>query len=182
MKKYFSIIVLTPFLLYILSVNGCILDAFNTFFVNIPYSINISTSGVLSTISESKSFCLDESKTYEDYKDDIKSIKLIRITFRPTFVDPSNLSGDVTVNVMTSTGTMLFTHTLNNVAVSNYLPPNAPYELELSPGVFDGVNNYLEGGGRCFRAELIVNNIVPAVGTKTLEASIDIVFEAETEP
>jgi hypothetical protein len=181
MTRKLKILILPALLLFMFSFNGCILDSFDSIPLDIPITFEINISGQNAQNQASTDFCLSDNQLYLDYQSKINQINLLEITFRPTEVVPTNLSGDITITIAKSDGTVLITKPLGTISPADYLPPNSPYVLTLTQAELQVIDAYLNASGDCFTATISVTNMNPGAGVdKTLNASIDVVFRTDT--
>jgi hypothetical protein len=164
--------------------NSC--DKFDTFPLNVPFSIDVSTSGNSNpTDATPVTYCLTQSQTYQDYVNDIVKLTFVEAAWRTTSV--SNITkGDVTVTLKIKNGTILFQKVLSDVNPSDYIKPKSPYILNLAPTEIDLLNKYLETyrvnpqSAPCLEASLqaFVTSGNPPY---SLVGIVDMVVEAETK-
>jgi hypothetical protein len=176
MKNRIKFLLLPLFVIISLSFNGCILDAFDTLTSGVPLSVDLNVSGSNTTIESSTTFNLDENNTYKDNKSKIKSIKFVKVAYRTKSVNPPTLTGNITLTVKKTDGTILFTKVLPNLKPSDYV--TKPMELGLTQAEIQLLDAFLAAtSNRTFTATLKADNL-PS-GDKNLQAVIDIVFEME---
>lgn len=163
--------------------NSC--DKFDTFPLNVPFSIDVSTSGSTNPTNPNPvSYCLTESQTYMDYVNDINKLTFIEAAWRTTSTNISK--GDVTVTVKVVNGQTLFQKTLSGINPSDYKSPNAPYVLSLTAAEIDLLNTYLEtfrsnpNNAPCLQA-YVVANVTTGSTPYSLVGVVDMVVEAETK-
>src|SRR4030065_2786592 len=81
--------------------NSC--DKFDTFPLNIPYSVTIVTQGSNNPSIASSQLCLSESTTYQDYVDDIEKLTFVEAAWRTDSVK-NITTGTVKVTVRVAGG------------------------------------------------------------------------------
>jgi len=163
--------------------NSC--DKFDTFPLNIPFSVTITTQGSNNPSTSSSQYCLSQSETYQDYVEDIEKLTFVEAAWRTDSV--KNISGgDVEITVRIVGGATLFQETLTNINPSDYKSPNAPFVLSLSAteiqALNDYLNSYLNSPNQCLEAEIkaTIKSPLP-VTTVYLRGIVDMVVEAETK-
>lgn len=186
MKRFLIKTGAAVFLLFLmLTWNGC--DEFNHLPLNIPLSIQLDLTTVGGSFSASKEGCLStDSDVYDRYKDNIQSLHFVEAAFRTINVDPTELSGDITVTLRDGNGTELFRYAAPETRLADYMKPNSPYIFKLTQEQIDFINLYLADvvngtGGSCFTATVSVNNLVNGGQTSTLTCAIDMVIEADMQ-
>ncbi|GBD91307.1 hypothetical protein BMS3Abin04_02033 [bacterium BMS3Abin04] len=170
--------------LLVVSLTSCdIADALKNYPVNIPYSVEFTATGSNNSISESQTFCIDSSDTFQEYKDKIKDIKFTEISFRTISYIPENLQGDVTITLKDGNGVILFTESITGVKASDYV--TTPYKITLTADEIQAINQYLQAvletqSQICFTGSFSID-ITSGEGNHTIKAALDLVFEAGTE-
>lgn len=167
----------------VLSFTSTSCDEFSSFPINIPFSITVVTQGSNASISESTTYCLNQSETYQDYVDDIEGLTFVEAAWRTDSV--KNITkGDITVKVEVDGGAVLFQKTLTDINPSVYQSPNAPFILSLTDSEILALNNYfnayLENPNQCLKTTITA---VVETGTPPyyLRGIVDIVVEADTK-
>ncbi len=184
MKFKTKIITAIFFGLLVVSLTSCdIVDALKNYPVNIPYSQEFTATGSNNSISESQTFCINNSDTYQQYRDKIKSLKFSEIAFRTISYSPENLQGDVTITLKDGNGVTLFTESIPGAKASDYV--TTPYKITLTENEIQAINTYLEAvlaaqGEICFTGSFNID-ITSGAGTHTITGALDLVFEADTE-
>lgn len=164
--------------------NSC--DKFDTFALNVPFSIEVVTQGNTNPTSGSTSYCLTGSDTYSDYVDDIEKLTYVEAAWR-TADDANNniIAGVVSVTVRVDGGPILFSKTIAGANPSEYKSPNPPFILSLTAAEIQLMNDYLatylQNPNQCLRAEVQANSTNPATGPYYLKGIVDLVVEAETK-
>ena len=164
----------------IISISGCdSINSLNTFPLNVPLSVEINVAGNFQNIAQSGDICLDQSDTYQKYKDKIKNITFLQAAFRTLSVTPSNLSGNVTLKLEDGNGNLLFNKNLGNIKPSDYI--NTPYILPLTSQDIANINAYISvTGNQCFNATVTVTGL-PGGSDQAIDVSIDMVFQSDTK-
>jgi len=180
MKKYIIKTVIAVMVLSLFSLNGCILDAFDTLTQNIPYSKEFPLSSSQTTYSNSQTIDLSSSTVYKNYQDKIEEIKFIRAEYRTVSVDPSNLSGNITITLKDASGNILFSRELGQLSASDYI--EKPRELTLNSTQIGLINNYLSKlSNRILIATISVTNIQSSPPNYKLVGAIDVVFRMKSK-
>ena len=167
----------------VLSFTSTSCDEFSSFPINIPFSITVVTQGSNASISESTTYCLNQSETYQDYVDDIEGLTFVEAAWRTDTVKIP-LTGTIEVTVKIVGGATLFQKTLAGTNPADYKSPNAPYVLTLTDAEIQALNSYLnsylENPNQCL--DVSVKATVTA-GTPPyyLRGIVDIVVEADTK-
>ena len=163
--------------------NSC--DKFDTFPLNVPFSIDVSTSGNSNpTDANPVTYCLTQSQTYQDYVNDIVKLTFIEAAWRTTSVN-NITKGNVTVTLKILGGATLFEKTLNDINPSDYIKPKAPYVLSLTATEIDLLNKYLETyranpqNAPCLQAS-VAAFVTSGNPPYSLVGIVDMVVEAET--
>lgn len=161
--------------------NSC--DKFDSFPINIPFSINIVTQGSSNPSVSNAQYCLSESETYQDYVEDIEGLTFVQAAWRTVAVN-NITKGTIKLTVSVVGGAVLFQTTLSNINPADYQSPNGPFVLSLTAEQIQALNNYfnqyLENQYQCLQAtvEATVNTGTPPY---YLEGVIDMVVEADTK-
>ena len=183
MKRFLKISGTSAFLLFLMFTwNGC--DQFNSLPLNIPFTVDVEVQGSGNTLTNSATFNLSsDSQTYNDYRDNIKSLHFIEAAYRTLNYSPANLSGDITVSLTNGNGDVLFSYQLPAVDPGTYKKPNSPYIFQLNQQQIDFINSYLEvalNSGASFTATMTVTNLT-GQPPYDVHGAIDMVIEADTE-
>ncbi len=179
-KSFINGILLLTVLVFISSCD--VLDTIKTFPVNIPISVTFSTSGSNSSMVQSSTFCVNDNKTFIEYKDNINELTYVEAAIRTISYSPSDVRGDIVLKVMDPLGNILFKEVLENVSPGDY--ETNPYVITLSTDEFNTLNSYLQqalesGGDICLTAEFSMN-ITQGAAPYSFEGALDIAFEAKT--
>ena len=178
MKKYIIKTAKTVIVLTLLSLNGCILDAFDTLTQNIPYSKEFPLSSSQTSYSNSQTIDLSSSTVYKNYQDKIENIKFIRAEYRTISVDPPNLSGNITITLKDASGNILFSRGLGQLSPSDYI--KTPFELKLTSTEIGLINAYLSKlSNRVLIATISISQISPS--PYQLVGAIDVVFKMKSK-
>jgi len=162
---------------------GTSCDKFDTLPLNVPFSIDVSTSGNSNpTVPNPVQYCLSQSETYSDYIGDIEKLTFVEAAWRTISVSNIN-TGDVTVTLKIKGGATLFQKTLSGIQPSEYIKPKSPYVLTLTATEISNLNEYLEnyranpGNTQCFEASVqaVVSSGNPPY---SLVGVVDMVVEA----
>ena len=167
--------------LFFLQMNSC--DQINSIELNVPVTKEINATGSNTSITESESFCLDEtSDTYKSYQDKIKSLSFLEASYRTINVSDPSLQGDINVTLMDINGNVLFDLTIPGVNLTKYMKPNSPYVIHLTQNQVQAINLYLSNlNNQCFKAVLTVNNISGGSAPYSVKGAVDILLKADTE-
>ncbi len=182
MKNYLKYLTASVFLLFLMCTwYGC--DSFNSLPLNIPFTINVEMQSNGNSLTDTEQGCLSaQSDTYSKYNDKINSLKFVEAAFRTISISPDTLSGDVKVMLLNNNADTLFSYTIQNVVLADYMKPNSPFILKLTQGQIDFVNGYLDNvlhGSACFTATVTVSNL-NGQPPYTMKGAIDMVIEADT--
>src|SRR3990172_11905338 len=139
-----SILLFTMLIAVVMS--GC--DAFENFLFDLPISFEVEASGT-NDASGSKSYCLTDNSTYQDYADKINSITYADAYFVTREVNPETISGTLTFQLLDGNNNTIITYVDNNITPANHDSTNA-YHLSLDQSEIDDINASLAGGNRCF--------------------------------
>lgn len=159
--------------------NSC--DKFDTFPLNIPFSVTIITQGNNNPSTSTSQLCLSQSESYQNYVADIEKLTFVEAAWRTDSV--KNIStGTVKVTFKIVGGATLFQKTLPGTNPSDYI--SAPFVLNLNAteiqALNDYLNNYLENSNQCLEASVettVTSGTIPYY----LRGIVDIVVEAETK-
>mgnify|MGYP005842312959 CR=1 FL=1 len=158
-------------------------DKFETFSINIPFSLKVITQGSNNPSVSSSIYCLNESSTYQDYVKDIKKLTFIEAAWRTDSVK-NIAAGTVKVTMRIVGGPTLFQTTIAGTNPAAYLSPNAPFVLILTGTEIEALNtyfnNYLQNPDQCLQATVEVT-VTNGTAPYYLRGIIDMVVEAETE-
>src|SRR3989304_5761937 len=136
--------------------NSC--DKFDTFPLNIPFSVTITTQGSNNPSTSSSQYCLSQSETYQDYVEDIEKLTFVQAAWRTDSVKNIS-SGDVEITVSIVGGATLFHETLTNINPADYQSPNSPFVFSLTDSEIQALNNYLNSylnnPNQCLEAEIL---------------------------
>jgi hypothetical protein len=178
MKKLINFL---PILLAAISFTFYSCDEFETLPLNIPISKEITTTGTNTVIVEVENICFDaDSPTYLDYKEKIKSLTFLEAAWRTKSVS-AGLQGNITLQIRTGNGTVVFSKTIPGVNPAAYQSPNQPYVFQLTEQEIDLINAYIESlNSLCFEATATVQ-VTGGTSPYQLVGIVDMIFEAETE-
>ncbi len=180
MKKYLLKSFIAVIALALFSLNGCILDSFNSITQNIPISQTFVLSSSQTSFSNTQYIDLSTSSIYQNYQDKIQSLKLIRAEYRTINISPSSLSGNISFNLSDQNGKLLFTLSLGQITPANY--QKTPLEFSLTEAQLSMVNDYLsELSNNKFQATISITNIQSSTMPYVLIGAVDAVFEMKSE-
>jgi hypothetical protein len=204
MKKMYKNIFAILLIIILISNQGCEVqnEILNNYFLNLPLKQGITATGSNTTIFEQGTFCLSDYDDYENYIEEIQSIKYLAALYRtlPAAVNPSpppdslyltpGLVGEkINITVIDGDGNLVFSRDLPTAAADDYV--DTPYEIELTGDEIIQLNEYLAGFKDpakreflCFTATITMNNIPPPpVGeTNTLTGQVEVLLELEILP
>jgi hypothetical protein len=170
--KYFSLF-LVLFSLFFLS--SC--DKFNSLPLNIPYRIHFFVSGSGAIGDSTASFCPDESTTYQQYQDKIKSLSYVQAAITIDSLSSTSLSVDIQIQIKGGSGNILLTQNITGFKPSDYM--NKAYVIKLTQNQIIALNNYLKNlTDNCFQVSIKVSGFS---GTQYVGGHIDLVLEADTK-
>lgn len=165
-----------------LSIVNTSCDKFDTFPLNIPFSVTIAMQGVSPTIQTTSQYCLTQSKTYQDYVEDIEKLTFIEAAWRTESSSFNNGTVELTVKIVG--GATLFQKTLAGTNPLDYKSPNGPFVLTFTDSEIQALNNYLsaylQNPNQCLEvtAKATANAGTPPY---SLSGIFDIVVEGETK-
>jgi hypothetical protein len=144
MKDLKKILPLLTVILFLLSFNGCILDAFDNIPLNVPFTIPIKAVGVVSPITDNSYYSLSTSETFSKYEKKVNNFYFIGAAFRtePDSVS-DGLQGDLNLTVQDGNGDTLFTKSYTGVRPADYGAPNAPLQITLNENEKNKLDTYL---------------------------------------
>ncbi|GBD88805.1 hypothetical protein BMS3Abin03_02747 [bacterium BMS3Abin03] len=131
-------------------------------------------------ISETESFCLSDFNEINDNIDRIQEIKYVAAAYR-TLESTPGLKGDILASLVAADGTEIFSITIPNVQVEDYI--DNPFEIVLTQAQIDLFNSYLTDyqNHDCYTATLSVVNITAGDGPPySLTGVVEIVVEIKT--
>lgn len=176
--KIIKYLPLIPALIFAGLLNGCILDALDQLVQNFPFSAVISVSGTQSDMTSTTTFYIPgSSRTMSDYSDKLKKLEFGGYgTFRDSLASPSDLQGNVTIELSVN-GKKVYSKDLGLIRPASY--KLTPYKLTFTPEQIQTINNELVNfkttGVRC-TASIITKNVTPSQGQKNIIGVIDLVF------
>lgn len=177
MKKLLSIFLVSG----IIAFSSCdTIDSFESLPLNIPISLPLSVSGSNNQLDETQYFCLQNFSEFTKYQDDIDDLNFVEASFRTNSFSPSDLRGNLMLELKDANGTTIFMNKLNNVSPGDYV--DTPYIIQLSESEIDLMNAYLDSDGglnSCFTGTVSLE-VTQGSGNKNFIGIVDIVFEAET--
>lgn len=163
----------------VISFNAC--DEFNTLPLNIPilFKFAITSTNPAST----EDVCMDQSSSFQEYKDKFKNLTLVEAVFRTSTVVPANAEGTIVIEIWrTDTNQLLMTRSYPNIKPADYLPDNAPLNLQLTQAEIALVNAYLDANpNACFRAVISGSNVTPTGTAFDIRGVVDVLFHGEAE-
>lgn len=161
--------------------SGCdVIDSFESLPLNIPISLEIDVSGNSNQLSETQAFCLSWFPEFQEYQDDINDLNFVEASFRTSSFSPSDLRGNLMLELKDDDGNTIFMNELNNVSPADFA--ESPYIIQLTESELDLMNSYLDSDGglnSCFTG-VVSLEVTQGAGNKSLVGIVDIVFEAET--
>jgi hypothetical protein len=159
--------------------NSC--DKFDTFPLNIPFSVTVVIQGSSNPSAAIAQYCLTESNTYQDYVEDIEKLTFIQAAWRTDSVK-APLTGTIEVTVKVVGGATLFQKTLAGTNPADYT--TTPFVLPLTAAEIqamnDYLNSYLENPNQCLEASVEVT-VTSGTPPYYLRGIVDMVVEAETK-
>ncbi len=180
MKKLILTIPLTALVIFsLITFNAC--DKFENLPLNIPivFKFAITNANPVST----EDVCMDQSSSFQEYRDKFKNLSLVEAVFRITTVVPADVQGTIVIEVWrTDTNQLLMTRSYPNIKPADYLPDNVPLNLQLTQAEIDLVNAYLDANpNACFRAIISGSNVTPTGSNFDIKGVVDILFYGEAE-
>lgn len=160
-------------------------EEFENLEINVPFSIEITRDGNHPDDHELDTLCLDtESETFRQHMDEFENLTFVEAAIRVKAVNPTSMTGTISVSVKKLDGTILFTQTLTNVRPADYM--TTPYVIQLTPAQIQLINAYLSmiqqhQVSPCFIGELDTSGIPGWDVTKSITVVIDIVIRGEVK-
>jgi hypothetical protein len=179
MKKYLRLFVFAASFVVGLTFNGCILDAFDTLFQNVPISANVSINDNKTSSVSSTTINLDSSSVYRSYKNKIKYITFAQATFVASEVTPASLQVDLQFTLSTATGQLIFAKLFTGVKPSSYIGDANKFTLELTESEKSFLNTLLNSSNKIYIGRVSVNNISGFTGSYTLKGHYDVALTLE---
>jgi hypothetical protein len=196
MKNIYKPVFLILIMITSLSFQSC--DILQNFFLNLPIKEPIVSIGNGPTISEIKTFCLEDYDAYSDNIDDIQSVTYVAALYRTltaaensspppdsVYLTPGLAGQNIIVTVVDGDGVLIFSRTLPTAVAADYI--DTPYKIELTTSEITLLNNYLaqykDGANLCFTATLTMNNISAGSGPPyTLTGQVELLLSVEIAP
>ncbi len=156
-------------------------NKFNTFPLNIPFSVNVEVEGSNNPVSSFTQYCLNQNRTFKNYAEKMKKITFIEAAWRTDSVR-NITTGTVNVVVKIVGGDTLFQKTLNGTNPATY--KNMPYILSLTAVEIQALHNYfnayLKNPNQCLEAS-VAATVTNGTPPYYLKGFVDLVVEAETK-
>jgi hypothetical protein len=161
-----------------MGLNGCILDSLDKINQNLPISVYVNIEDEqVTTVDKTLPFDLNNSETYQDYKNDITKLEYTSISFRTTELNMPALEADIQVTLNYGSNSAVYT---KRIKPEDY--KTQPLVFELTAADIAGINEYLASpNGKVFVINVKLNNVNPSSGLLTLRGYIDAVFNFEAE-
>ncbi len=163
--------------------NSCILDSLNSLPIDVPITIEYHAQGSGTEFTDTESYCLSESDTYEQYVKDVKSITFLGLVYRTKSITPSDLMGDLTLKLFNG-NVQFFSKTFTGVKPAAFLPPNPPLKIQLTTDQLDSLNAFLNSDipndQKCFTGTIQIH-LTNGTNNVTFDAYVDIAIQMETK-
>ncbi len=180
MKRYLTVSLIAVALVGMLSFNGCILDALNSYTVNIPITSEYNITSALTSYTKTDTIDLSNSSTYQRYMDKIKNVWYLTADFRTKSVTPPDLSANITLTLKDKDGNFNLPYSLGSIKPADYM--KTPYQLKFNMADIQVINSYLSlSSNKVFIATISISNVSSSQLTYNLDAVVDIVFSANTK-
>jgi len=183
MKNIFNNITLIIFATSLFLVMSC--DELGQLPINVPVSIEFTTSGTNTSLTETNSFCLSDYEEWQENQDDIQSVTFLTASYWTLAGSSPNLSGDLIFTLLSSSGSTIFSYNFGTVTAADY--EDTPFQLQLSAAQIQALDDYLSDlavNDKCFQSVLTITNITGdtnAQGQFVLNGKVEIVLEAEVD-
>lgn len=182
MKKFLKPVAFMFAFLVGLSINGCILDAFDTLIQNVPISNDVQVIDTKTSTTSTATINLDSSSTYRSYASKIKTITFAQATFVVIDVTPGTLKADFTIRLTTSSGLPIFSKSFTNVTPVSYIGDANKFKLELTDTEKSYLNTLLNSSTKIFKGYVDVTNISGFTGQYQLRGHYDVALTLEVTP
>lgn len=180
MKKmiasFIAVVVLTTAFLF----SGCdTVENLESLPLNIPITLEFKASGLL-TISDQSSYCLEQSPTYNDFKDKIDSISFVEMIARVDSLSSNSLTGDLEVKLETQSGLLLYQNTILSAPLATF--KTTPFKFAMQAADIQAIDNFLKAiGQRCLKGTITVSNISGGTLPNYIGVSVDILLRAKAK-
>lgn len=177
MKKIIKSSLLLFTIITAVVMNGC--DALENFLFDLPVTFQVEANGI-SAASGSKTYCLTDNSTYQDYVDNINSIVYTDAYLVTRDVNPETMSGTLTFQLMDGSSNVILTYTDPSVVPADHDSTNA-YHLTLDQSQINNINASLAAGNRCFTGNYTV--AVTSGGSSVnnyIKVDIEVLFTMDT--
>ncbi len=159
-----------------------VLDTIKSLPVDIPLQGTIEISGQESSLSQSVSFCIDSTDSFLERKEDITEITFVQASLETLAYSPSDMKGDIVIEVKDAMGNTLFKNVLKDVSPGDFA--GSPYSIVLYSKDFNRTNDYLQqafasGDEICFTVTLYLQ-IKEGTPPYSFRGTFNIGFEAKT--
>ena len=179
MKKFIKSSLLAFTLITAIVIDGC--DIFENFQFGLPVSFEIESPGA--PPFGFTTYCLTDNETYNNYKDELKSITFVGAYIVTREVNPTTLTGDAALRLYEGTnaqGELLFEHIANDFTPADHDSTNA-YKVALTSAQIAKVNESLSSGNRCFYGEYVVQNVTGGGVNNYIRVRIDALFNIDAK-
>ena len=160
MKNIFKLILLLFVFTLGFGIMGC--DELENLFLNLPIEQEFAETGA-GPIADTTSFCLSDYSEFNENIDNIEEITYVAAAYR-TISSTPGLTGDIVASLYAADGTVLFSFTIPNVNVEDFI--DNPVEIELTAAEIALLNSYLAQyqTADCYTSILEVINITAGDG------------------
>ncbi len=178
-KKIFMFLLLPAI---IFSLHGCILDSLEVESVKqtFPYTVEykIESDG-LNPFEKESQFSLDNVSHLNQYKNKIKEIKIISLTYKTKSATPENLQADVYFEVKGSKD-LMFKRQFNDLNIDDYKTKTLNFELK--PDEINKVSKYLAKlNNKTIDTKIIVSDVKSGNQPIVVEGIFTFDFEMEAD-
>lgn len=183
MKNIFRNITLLIFGASLLLFTSC--DELSQLPINVPVSIEFTSSGTNTSLTETNYFCLSDYEEWRDNQDDIQSVTFLTASYWTLDGSSPNLRGDLVFTLLNASGTAIFTFDFGTITAANY--EDTAFELQLTAAQIQALDDYLSDlavNDKCFQSVLTITNITGDTniqGQYVLNGKVEIVLEAEVD-
>ena len=176
LASFIAVVILTTAFLF----SGCdTVENLESIPLNIPITLPFKASGLV-TVSDQSTYCLEQSPTYNDFKDKIDSISFVEMVARVDSLSSNSLSGDLQVKLETASGLVLYETVILSAPLANY--KTTPYRFVMQAADINAIDNFLKAiGQRCLKGTVSVTNITGGTPPHYIGVSVDILLRAKAK-
>ncbi len=180
MKKMIASLVAVIFIAASFMFNGCdTVENLESIPLNIPITLEFQASGN-APITDQSSYCLEQSPTYNDFKDKIDSISFVEMVARVDSLSNNALTGDMLVKLETQSGILLYENTILSAPLSSY--KTVPFRFVMQAADIQAIDNFLKAiGQRCLKGTVTISNVSGGTAPYYIGVSVDIMLRAKAK-